>query len=175
MNESRSPGQLREQITSLMRAERWPAAIKLFKTEMSVVKTDWRLSWDFGWCYFKLERFEEARKHLIRATKLAPENAISKWALGSIYLKLGKFKKAEKYLTESLRIRDSFMTRISLALTCLEQGRTEEAENIHLEGIKLKPKEGRRYESYACFLEDVGREREAQNMYEKAKQLQRIV
>jgi Flp pilus assembly protein TadD len=164
-----------DRARSLMREERWVDAIKLFKSELSLTVADWRLTWDLGWCYFKLDRFREARKHLIRARKLAPENAICAWGLGSVYNKLGQHRKAEKYLVDALRIKDSHMTRIALAFAYLAQGKLEEAENIHLEGIKLKPKASSRFESYACFLSDVGREREAQSMYQKAKELRGIV
>jgi len=111
----------------------------------------------------------------MRAAKLAPDNAVCAWALGSVYLKRKQFRKAEKFLAESLRIKDLYIARISLALAYLEQGRIVEAESVHLEGIRLNPKESRRYESYACLLLDVGREKEAQEMYRKAKQLRGIV
>ena len=164
-----------EATDSMMKAERWADAIKIIKCVPSVAEADWRLSWNLGWCYFKLDRFEAARKHLSRATKLAPENPACTWALGTVYLKKRQFAKAEKNLVESLRTRDLHVARISLALTYLEQGRIEEAESVHLEGIKLKPKASGRYESYACFLSDVGREAEAKRMYRKAKQLRGIV
>lgn len=163
------------EVFSMMKAERWADAIKILKCVPSATETDWRLSWNLGWCYFKLDRFEAARKHLSRATKLAPENATCTWALGTVYLQKRQFAKAEKNLVESLRAGDLHVARISLALTYLEQGRIEEAESVHLEGIKLKPKASGRYESYACFLSDVGREAEARRMYRKAKQLRGIV
>jgi hypothetical protein len=50
-----------------------------------------------------------------------------------------------------------------------------EAENVHLEGIRLKPKNSERYESYAAFLSDVGREAEAQTMNKKVRKLQRVI
>ena len=83
-----------------------------------------------------------------------------------------QFKKAEVVLTESLGIKGSHLTRIALALAFLSQGKVAEAENVHLEGIRLKPKNSERYESYAAFLSDVGREAEAQTMNNKARKLQ---
>jgi Tfp pilus assembly protein PilF len=94
--------------------------------------------------------------------------------LGTVYLKRKHFKKAELVLAESLRIKESQLTRIALAFAYLAQGKVAEAETVHLEGIKLKPKNSERYESYAAFLSDVGREPEAQTMDKKARKLQSV-
>lgn len=175
MSETKGTIELEKRAGIVMAAERWHEAIKLLKEKLPVVERDWRLSWNLGWCYFKLDRLDDARKHLIRATKLAPENAICKWALGSVYLHRKQYQKAKANLEESLRIKDAYVARISLALTYLEQGKLSEAENVHIEGIRIKPEERRRYEAYADFLSDVGREEEAQKMYRKAKKLKRKV
>jgi hypothetical protein len=45
---------------------------------------------------------------------------------------------------------------------------------MHLENIRISPKESQRYESYAAFLTDVGRHTEAKRMNQKAKELRRI-
>ncbi len=158
-----------------MRSERWRDTIKVLKSEFDVTRTDWKLSWNLGWCYFKLDRLEEARKHLARAAKLAPQKATCTWALGCVYLMKKQFRKAEKNLVESLQVKDLHVARIALALTYLEQGKLKEAESVHLEGIKRRPKASGRYESYACFLSDVGREQEARKMYRKARQLRGII
>jgi predicted Zn-dependent protease len=51
----------------------------------------------------------------------------------------------------------------------MQRGKLGEAEQIHLRGIDLKPESPDRWESYACFLEDVGRQGEAQAAYKKAR------
>ena len=56
----------------------------------------------------------------------------------------------------------------------LEQGKVNEAENTHLDGIRLRPKQSKRYEAYGDFLSDVGREDEAERMNQKAQELKRI-
>ena len=175
MSASNQATELNKRAELVMGAERWSDAINLLMNEMLIVERDWRLSWNLDWCCFKLERLDAARKHLLRATKLAPESAICKWALGSVYLHRKQYKKAESNLVESLMIKDAYMARISLALAYLEQGKIAEAERIHLEGLSLKPGDSRRYEAYADFLSDVGREEEAQQMYLKAKKLKRKV
>jgi Flp pilus assembly protein TadD len=157
-----------------MKKERWNGAIELFNLRPDIVEANWRFSWEIGWCYFKLSKFETARKHMIRATELAPENPICKWGLGTVYLKRKHFKKAETVLAEALRIKDSGPTRAALALAYLSQGKASEAEDVHLEGIRLKPKSSRRYDHYAAFLSDVGREPEAQATERKGKKLRRV-
>ena len=157
-----------------MKEERWREAIRLLKDSSSLVEKHWELSWNLGWCYFKLKRMDQARKYLMRAARLAPESHVCKYGLGSVYLKQKQYKKAQSILSESLQIRESHVARIGLALAYLAQGRIEEAENTHLDGIRLKPKRSERYESYAAFLSDVGREAEAEKMSRKAKELQRI-
>jgi Tfp pilus assembly protein PilF len=57
----------------------------------------------------------------------------------------------------------------------MKQSKNIKAEGIYSEGIKLQPKEARRYEAYADFLSDVGREKEAQTMYKKATNIRRAV
>jgi Flp pilus assembly protein TadD len=109
----------------------------------------------------------------LRATKLAPESYACHWALGTVYRRLREYEKAEKSLRKSLSIKDFHLARSTLALTYLEQERIDEAEEVHLEGLKLKPKEWERYKSYAAFLSDVGREAEAKRMYRKAQYLRR--
>ena len=165
--------ELNKQAESVMKEERWMDAIKLLEGELPVVKKNWRLSRNLGWCYFKIDRLDEARRHLIQAAKLAPEIAACKWALGSVYLHRKQYKKAKASLVESLLIKDAHIARISLTLTYLEQGNLIEAESVHLEEIKLKPEDSERYESYACFLSDVGREKEARQMNRKAKKVSR--
>jgi Tfp pilus assembly protein PilF len=117
---------------------------------------------------------DEAWKHLARAVRLAPENHACKYGLGQVYLKKKQYKKAVAILSEALRLKETHLSRSSLAFAYLAQGKIEEAETTHLDGIKLKPGKSERYESYAAFLSDVGREAESEKMNRKAKELRRI-
>ncbi len=157
-----------------MKEERWVDAIELLSKRSSSAGKHWRLSWDLGWCYFKLRRFNDAGKHMTRANELAPGNAVCKWGLGSVYLKKRQYRKAEAILAESLRIKEWNNTRTSLALAYLAQGKIAEAEKMHVENIKLKPKDAGRYESYAAFLSDVGREAEAEQILQMVKAMRSV-
>jgi tetratricopeptide (TPR) repeat protein len=166
--------ELLELAQSLMKQERWRETIKLLKASTSVVEKHWELLWNLGWCYFKLQRWGEAGKYLAMATRLAPNSHACKFGLGSVYLKKKQYKKAEQSLTEALQIKEGHIARIGLALAYLAQGKIVEAENTHIENIRLKPKKSERYSSYADFLSDIGREVDAAKMYRKARELQGI-
>ena len=173
MSKKNHAAELCERAQAVMNTERWLDAVKLLKAELNIVERDWELSWNLAWCYLQLDRLDQARTHMIRATKLAPNNAICKFGLGIVYIEKKQFKKAETNFAESLRVKDGYIPRLGLALAYMEQGKLTEAENVHREGIKLKPKEGRRYEAYADFLSDVGHREQAQAMYRKAKEVDR--
>lgn len=170
MSEMNRADRLNEKVSALMKKDRLLEAISLLKNEHSAVEQNWRLCWNLGWCYFRLDRFLQAQKVFARALELSAGNSVCGWGLGLAYLKRKDFRKAEQHLVESLRIKDFYPARIALASAYLSQGKVAEAENTHLAGIERKH-EGRRYESYAAFLEDVGREKEAEEMNLKAKSL----
>ena len=160
-----------KRVQSVMSKVRWLAAVKLLRasTACSRRKKIGELSWNLAWCFFKLDQLDEgARTHMERAVELAPKNATSRYGLGRIYLERKQFKKAEINLGASLRLRDFYPARLALALTYMKQKKNAKAERVYLEGIKLQPKEVRRYEAFADFLSDVGRDKDAQTMYKKA-------
>ena len=90
-------------------------------------------------------------------------------ALGAAQMEDGLLDEAESNVKEALRIQDSSNARRTLALILMQRGKLGEAEQTHLRGIDLKPESPDRWESYACFLEDVGRQGEAQAAYKKAR------
>ncbi|HVA16569.1 MAG TPA: tetratricopeptide repeat protein [Candidatus Dormibacteraeota bacterium] len=71
MPKANRPKELLKRIHTLMKKERWQDAIKLVKENASVVENHSELLWNFGWCYFKLERMNEAQKYLTRAMPLS--------------------------------------------------------------------------------------------------------
>jgi tetratricopeptide (TPR) repeat protein len=169
-----SLAQLHKRATGLMKKGRYLDAIELFRNQSLYIKEDWRALWDLGWCYYKLEKFGEAGKYFDRADAISSRNATCKWARGLIYIKKRKYKKAEEVLLESLRLKERFHTRIALALAYLSQDKVELAEKTHLDGIKIGTRLTERYESYAAFLSDVGREAEADTMNRKVQERQSI-
>lgn len=165
-NESK---QLNEHAQELMQEERWVDAIKLIESHPSLFEEDAELTWNLGWAYFKLENWKAAQVHLSRARDLNPKLAAAWWALGAAQMEAGVLAEAERNVKEALRIRDSSNARLTLALILMQRGKLAEAEQIQLRGIQLKPESPERWESYACFLDDVGRQSEAQVAYNKAR------
>jgi tetratricopeptide (TPR) repeat protein len=166
---------LLRQTESLMQKEDWRRAIKLLNRNPSALEGNWKLLWNCGWCYFKLERMNTAQKYLAKAAQLAPERFACKFGLGMVYLEKQKYRKAERMLSQALDMNQHHhATRIGLALAYLAQGKIEEAEKIHLDGISLRPKESQRYASYADFLYDTGRKVEAEKMVRRANKLRGV-
>jgi tetratricopeptide (TPR) repeat protein len=130
--------ELNEQIQSVMEAEDWLGALELAESNAPLVRANWDLSWNVAWAFFKLNRLREAREHLLRAAKLAPQNASCHWALGQVYQLLGNYRKAEACLIQSLNIRDSHTARINLALTYLTQGKTDRGRTSASRGDKTE-------------------------------------
>ncbi|MGO9130500.1 MAG: tetratricopeptide repeat protein [Bryobacteraceae bacterium] len=153
---------------TFMRRELWSAAVAFLDEHAQLVESDFELSWTLGWAHFKQQQFAEAHRFLERATQLAPREWRGHWALGLSCRSLGKYDRAEASLREALRIRDTSLVRFFLALVYMEQGRSAEAEQVHLDGIRMKPESTDCWNAYAAFLSDEGRETEAEEAYAKA-------
>jgi tetratricopeptide (TPR) repeat protein len=153
---------------TLMRRELWSEAVVFLDEHAELVDRDFSLSWTLGWAHFKQQHFAEAHRCLQRATQLAPQEWRGHWALGLSCRGLGQYDQAEASLREALRIHDSTPARLFLALVYMELGRSAEAEQIHLDGIRIDPESTERWNAYAAFLSDEGRETEAQEAYAKA-------
>lgn len=166
--------ELLRRVQFLMKEERWRDAINLLRENISMVENHSELLWNLGWAYLKLERTSDAQKYLTKATRLAPKSHRCKFGLGMVYLERKQYKKAVTLLSEALQMHELYVTRIGLALAYLAQGRVEKAENAHLEGIRLRPNDSQRYDAYADFLFDVGRDAEAKKMGRKASELRRL-
>ena len=95
-----------------------------------LVKRDWELAWNLGWCYYKIHKFDKAENGFKLALRLSPSNsrekAISYWGLGMIFIKYQFYRKAEKYLSRAYQIKGgNYFIRIALATAYLYQGKIE--------------------------------------------------
>ncbi|HKR59330.1 MAG TPA: tetratricopeptide repeat protein [Pyrinomonadaceae bacterium] len=159
---------LNESAQALMQEERWDEVINLIEPHQQLHKEDAELSWNLGWCYFKLQDWKTAQLHLSRARDLNPKSAAAWWALGAAQMEAGVLEEAERNVKESLLMRDSTIFRQTLAFILMKRKKLAEAEQVHLSGLDLKPDSPERWESYAIFLEDMGRHTEAQIAFKNA-------
>jgi tetratricopeptide (TPR) repeat protein len=160
----------RDRIRRLCKEEKWAEAVM----EARRVEPDSEIAWSHGWALYKLGRFNDALSPLhdsLALTTDQKQQAVTHWAIGVVLREMGEVGQAEASFREALRIRDGYLPRLSLATLLLEQGRVQEGESVHLEGIRLKPDSRKRLEAYADFLSDIGREAEAQEMLAKAEHL----
>lgn len=173
MRKQRAPQEWFDQVEVFIQRERYSEAITLLRRHGTEAKNDWQHSWNWGWCYFKSDNFQTAKTHLHRATLLAPDKPACHWAYGLACLEARNYRVAEKSLSQALSLKDSHLARLSLALTYMKLGRVEEAEQVHLQGIALRPDTVKRYKAYADFLFDVGRKKEEQKVRRKAREIAR--
>jgi len=158
-------------VDDLMLQERWQDAVAFLEARPEAVQSDHRLSWTLGWAHFKLRNLETARGLLRTAAEMAPDEYAEHFALGTVCLELSEYAEAEKSLLRAMQIRDTTLARMTLAMAYMEQGRMQEAEQIHLDGLAAEPKSRDRWESYGDFLSDQGRDAEAEKAYAEAKLL----
>lgn len=163
----KSPEELNNHVQELMHEEHWKEAITFLQSHPSIVGKHAELSWNLGWAYFKEGDCKTAEQHLSRAVKLDPTRAASWWGLGVVQHEGGNLPEAERNLEKALSLRDSTIFRQLQALVLMERGKFVEAEQVHLKGLEIKPESPERWELYAIFLEDVGRQAEADAAYKK--------
>lgn len=165
-----SVNSLRERSSELMELGRWTEVVDLLKGTPEST-SDFEIAWNAGWAHFKLDDIGAAREILSRAVSLSPDNHAGHLALGLTLYGAGELKIAERHLRTALELRDTTTARLALALTYMQLGRNNDAENIHLEGISKQPNAPDRWAAYADFLSDCGRREDAADAYAKAKAL----
>ena len=161
---------LLEEVGALMRQSQWREAIALCAAApMSDLEPE--VLWDFAWAHFKIGDFPTARTLFEAALALRPDHAVTLWGLGVVLQRLGALDEAKRRLTRALELKDSTMTRFDLAIVLMKQRDFAAAEQVHLEGLKLKPTSAERVEGYGDFLADASRPDEAEVQYARARKL----
>lgn len=94
------------------------------------------------------EMIRESIDALERALEINPDNAGAWSALAMTYLKMGRERlaDAERYVLRALELDpQSYLAIVNLATVRQQQGRKEEAKQLALDGIKLRPKNSDAY------------------------------
>jgi tetratricopeptide (TPR) repeat protein len=160
-----------QQIEALMDIEAYDEIVARLNEEPELDQKDFKLHWSLGWSYYKLRQFEEAALWLRRAVEIEPFQFAGYFALGVTLEELGELDEADANLRLSLRLKDSSVARQALAVVLMEKGAFAEAERVHLDGLQVKPNSADRWEGYADFLSDTGRETEADDARLRAQAL----
>lgn len=160
---------LEAEVHKLMGEEKWREAVNLLTAQRHPIADSYDLLWNWGWCYFKLNEPDTAVIHLRAAVDIEPRNAGGRWALATALAEAGDTEAPEREFLASLQIQDGHLPRTGLALLLLRQGRADEAERVHLEGLRLRPDSRERQESCADFLWDTGRHQESRKAYARAE------
>ncbi len=160
-----------EQIEALMDIEAYDEVVTRLNEKPELDQADFKLHWSLGWSYYKLRQFEEAAQWLRRAVEIEPYRFAGHFALGVTLEELGELQEAEACLRQSLRLKDSGVARQALAVVLMEKGAFAAAERVHLDGLEVKPDSAERWEGYADFLSDTGRDVEAENARQRAESL----
>src|SRR5687767_8683762 len=103
-----------EVVHALLQKEDWDGAVSFLSERIGEVREDFELSWNLGWAYLKLYRFDDAIQWLTRATHLKPTNPAAHWALGEVYGASARNEEAEREFQFSLVMRDSYQSRRAL-------------------------------------------------------------
>jgi tetratricopeptide (TPR) repeat protein len=152
-----------------MAACQWSEAVALAALHDAAVRRDFELSWNAGWSHYKLGNLPQAIDYLLNAVALDPISSSGRWALGVVLMDHGDSQGAELHLLRSLTLREGYLPRDTLALLYLKQGRLTEAEQLHRQGLAIRPDSRERLESYADFLMDTGRRHDAIKVYQQAE------
>jgi tetratricopeptide (TPR) repeat protein len=164
------PHSIDRQIADFMTQERWRDAIVLCEsTPLSAMSLD--VLWNWAWAHFKLDELSTARRRFERLLDQHPDHPATLLGLGVVLHRLGSANEAKDCLKRVLEHKDSTTARLTLALSFMEDGDIASAEQVHLEGLKLRPDSVERIEAYADFLSDVNRQDEAATQYSRSKQL----
>jgi Flp pilus assembly protein TadD len=161
---------LPEEVGALMRQSQWREAIALCAAvPMSELEPE--VLWDFAWAHFKIGDYSTARTLFEAALALRPDHAVTLWGLGVVLQRLGVLDGAKRSLRRALELKDSTMVRLDLAIVFMKERDFGAAEQVHLDGLALRPTSAERVEGYGDFLADVGRPDEAEVQYKRARKL----
>lgn len=124
-----------------------------------------QVAWHNALTLLSLRRLPEALDAADKSLAVASTPAQRAWSIltrGTVLELSGDPAQAERALVEALSHRDLDAVRLQLAALLVSMGRTAEAEAVHREGLRLKPKSQRRRDALAAFLTSQGGAPEAE-------------
>lgn len=126
---------------------------------------------ELGYVYGELGQFAEAAKVYQESTNLRADAVILN-NLGHARFKLSEFEAAEAAYKKAIQLKPSYARAYhNLADVYAEQNQLDKAVAAHKLGVRAQPDDPRGYRALGKALELVGREGEAKEAYNTAKQL----
>ena len=166
---------LYERTKELLGQHQWEQVIQELPEQTIAVSTDWRLLWNAAWANFKLNKINssvELFKKAINLTDNSKDESICLTFLGISEQENQDFDSAHEHLKKSLELRESTLTRKTLALALMQLNLYKDAEQVHLDGLQLEPTNKERLAAYGDFLLDVERTEEAEAIQRKLQELE---
>jgi Tfp pilus assembly protein PilF len=157
-------------MKELMSQHQWEHVVNELDVQTLEISNNWQLYWNAGWSNFKLNQLGLAKEHFEKAVDLSgnsKDRSVCLTFLGIAELEDKNFENALEKLNEALALKDSILTRKSLALTLMNLNKVEAAEQVHIEGVSIEPSNIDRLAAYSDFLIDMDRIEEAEVIQRK--------
>lgn len=116
-------------------------------------------------------RIAEAEKYVKEIAVIAPTDMSASQAIAIAYIEAAQIEKALDLYLQQLRIREEPGTYLGLANIYQKRGRNEEAATAFAKVIELKPDSSGVMKMYADHLRNMGKRREALEMYKRSLSL----
>lgn len=113
-------------------------------------------------------RIDEAEPYIQDAIKLAPNDIAMSQAIAIAYIEAGRPEKAMVLYQQQLKIKEDPATHLGLANVYQKSGQNEEAAKSFARVIELKPDSPGVMKLYADLLRNMGKRREALDMYKRS-------
>jgi tetratricopeptide (TPR) repeat protein len=157
---------------TVMRNTVWASEISLWEDTAQKSPARVRPHQNVAFYYSMQGRLEDARKELVAALALAPDNAQLHNNLGIVYKKLGAYELAIYEYTTVLKLApDDVMARYNLGNVYLALGRVQEAIREYETAIRWIPDYDEVHNNLGLAYQESGRITEAIREFDRALQL----
>jgi tetratricopeptide (TPR) repeat protein len=120
--------------------ENWSAALTYFQKEKEKNPQNADVWFRLGYCYDKLDRYQEAMEPYKQAIKIKPNFVVAYVSLGFAYSKLGRHQDAIEVYKQVIRIKPDYAVAHFLLGTAYRQlGRHQDAIEAYKQAIRIEP------------------------------------
>lgn len=150
-------------------SRRYEKALDAYREVEDRFELDPELYLQMGRCYQRLQQFDRARFYYHKSLKMDGHSDEVLFYLGESYAEEEKWPQALHYLEKAVEREDQQEDyHLALAEVAWRMDDLTRAEAAYLQAIELASEEGRLWTSYAWFLLETGRERDALDVMNEA-------